>query len=151
MEVFELCTQRFACGSCIASRCYSLQHLVLLASLLGCSRNHVLGYFCSWPWLVCIYIPKISVFPSACLLHFLFVWCRDEFVILFLDSFNSGHGSFSESPLLNSFVGHILHSSILVPYNGWWAFLKILVTSIFFSLSLSLFFSLTFFQICLVQ
>lgn len=40
-------------------------------------------------------------------------------MILFLDSFNSGHGSFSESPLLNSFVGHILHSSILVPYNGW--------------------------------
>lgn len=70
MEIFELCTQRFACGSCIASCCYSLQHLVLLASLLGCSRNHVLGYFCSWPWLVCIYIPKISVFPSVCLLHF---------------------------------------------------------------------------------
>ncbi|RDY00822.1 Omega-3 fatty acid desaturase, endoplasmic reticulum, partial [Mucuna pruriens] len=30
-----------------------------------------------------------------------------------------GHGSFSDSPKLNSVVGHILHSSILVPYHGW--------------------------------
>ncbi|RDX60746.1 Omega-3 fatty acid desaturase, endoplasmic reticulum, partial [Mucuna pruriens] len=30
-----------------------------------------------------------------------------------------GHGSFSNSPFLNSLVGHILHSSILVPYHGW--------------------------------
>lgn len=31
----------------------------------------------------------------------------------------SGHGSFSNDPNLNSVVGHILHSSILVPYHGW--------------------------------
>ena len=31
----------------------------------------------------------------------------------------SGHGSFSDIPLLNSVVGHILHSFILVPYHGW--------------------------------
>lgn len=31
----------------------------------------------------------------------------------------SGHGSFSNDPKLNSVVGHILHSSILVPYHGW--------------------------------
>jgi acyl-lipid omega-3 desaturase len=31
----------------------------------------------------------------------------------------SGHGSFSNNPKLNSVVGHILHSSILVPYHGW--------------------------------
>nr|AWX65625.1 FAD3-2 [Physaria fendleri] len=30
-----------------------------------------------------------------------------------------GHGSFSDSPLLNSVVGHILHSFILVPFHGW--------------------------------
>ncbi|KAG5093836.1 hypothetical protein JHK84_049424 [Glycine max] len=36
-----------------------------------------------------------------------------------IDAWNSGHGSFSNSPLLNSIVGHILHSSILVPYHGW--------------------------------
>ncbi|CAL5339507.1 unnamed protein product [Camellia sinensis] len=30
-----------------------------------------------------------------------------------------GHGSFSDNPLLNSVVGHLLHSSILVPYHGW--------------------------------
>ncbi|KAK8316905.1 hypothetical protein V6Z12_A13G074300 [Gossypium hirsutum] len=30
-----------------------------------------------------------------------------------------GHGSFSDNAILNSVVGHILHSSILVPYHGW--------------------------------
>jgi omega-3 fatty acid desaturase (delta-15 desaturase) len=35
------------------------------------------------------------------------------------DWFCSGHGSFSNNTKLNSVVGHILHSSILVPYNGW--------------------------------
>jgi hypothetical protein len=32
----------------------------------------------------------------------------------------SGHGSFSSDPKLNSVVGHLLHSSILVPYHGWY-------------------------------
>ncbi|GMH30554.1 hypothetical protein Nepgr_032397 [Nepenthes gracilis] len=30
-----------------------------------------------------------------------------------------GHGSFSNNHKLNSVVGHLLHSSILVPYHGW--------------------------------
>ncbi|CAD6270867.1 unnamed protein product [Miscanthus lutarioriparius] len=30
-----------------------------------------------------------------------------------------GHGSFSDSATLNSVVGHLLHSFILVPYHGW--------------------------------
>ncbi|KAH9622374.1 hypothetical protein KSS87_015890 [Heliosperma pusillum] len=34
-------------------------------------------------------------------------------------SYKSGHGSFSSDLNLNSVVGHILHSSILVPYHGW--------------------------------
>ena len=32
----------------------------------------------------------------------------------------SGHGSFSNNSKLNSVVGHLLHSSILVPYHGWY-------------------------------
>jgi len=32
----------------------------------------------------------------------------------------SGHGSFSNDAKLNSVVGHFLHSSILVPYHGWY-------------------------------
>lgn len=31
----------------------------------------------------------------------------------------SGHGSFSNNPKLNGVLGHLLHSSILVPYHGW--------------------------------
>ncbi|KAL4282438.1 hypothetical protein GQ457_16G009570 [Hibiscus cannabinus] len=35
------------------------------------------------------------------------------------DWYSSGHGSFSDDPVLNNVVGHILHSAILVPYHGW--------------------------------
>ncbi|KAG8063799.1 hypothetical protein GUJ93_ZPchr0003g18316 [Zizania palustris] len=41
------------------------------------------------------------------------------FWALFVLGHDCGHGSFSSNPKLNSVVGHILHSSILVPYNGW--------------------------------
>uniref|UniRef100_A0ACD5X0H3 Uncharacterized protein n=1 Tax=Avena sativa TaxID=4498 RepID=A0ACD5X0H3_AVESA len=41
------------------------------------------------------------------------------FWALFVLGHDCGHGSFSSNKKLNSVVGHILHSSILVPYNGW--------------------------------
>ncbi|KAJ8749739.1 hypothetical protein K2173_012290 [Erythroxylum novogranatense] len=41
------------------------------------------------------------------------------FWAIFVLGHDCGHGSFSDSPLLNNVVGHILHSSILVPYHGW--------------------------------
>ncbi|KAH7837762.1 hypothetical protein Vadar_017653 [Vaccinium darrowii] len=41
------------------------------------------------------------------------------FWALFVLGHDCGHGSFSDSHLLNSVVGHLLHSSILVPYHGW--------------------------------
>ncbi|CAL0307743.1 unnamed protein product [Lupinus luteus] len=41
------------------------------------------------------------------------------FWAVFVLGHDCGHGSFSNSPMLNSIVGHILHSSILVPYHGW--------------------------------
>ena len=31
----------------------------------------------------------------------------------------SGHQSFSNNKALNDLVGHIAHSSIMVPYHGW--------------------------------
>ncbi|KAF3513299.1 hypothetical protein F2Q69_00001385 [Brassica cretica] len=41
------------------------------------------------------------------------------FWAIFVLGHDCGHGSFSDIPLLNSVVGHILHSFILVPYHGW--------------------------------
>ncbi|PWA82591.1 omega-3 fatty acid desaturase [Artemisia annua] len=41
------------------------------------------------------------------------------FWAIFVLGHDCGHGSFSDNPNLNSIVGHILHSSILVPYHGW--------------------------------
>ncbi|CAN1303581.1 Omega-3 fatty acid desaturase, chloroplastic [Linum perenne] len=41
------------------------------------------------------------------------------FWALFVLGHDCGHGSFSSNHNLNSVVGHILHSSILVPYHGW--------------------------------
>ncbi|KAI8564238.1 hypothetical protein RHMOL_Rhmol03G0166600 [Rhododendron molle] len=41
------------------------------------------------------------------------------FWALFVLGHDCGHGSFSSNHKLNSVVGHILHSSILVPYHGW--------------------------------
>ncbi|KAL6133053.1 hypothetical protein ACLB2K_065290 [Fragaria x ananassa] len=41
------------------------------------------------------------------------------FWALFVLGHDCGHGSFSNNQKMNSVVGHLLHSSILVPYHGW--------------------------------
>ncbi|CAN1282277.1 Omega-3 fatty acid desaturase, endoplasmic reticulum [Linum perenne] len=41
------------------------------------------------------------------------------FWAVFVLGHDCGHGSFSDSWLLNNVVGHLLHSAILVPYHGW--------------------------------
>ncbi|KAL8137489.1 hypothetical protein V2J09_003490 [Rumex salicifolius] len=56
----------------------------------------------------CLFI--LEIFLCAC--------ANDLFC--FINSFLVfGHGSFSNNPKLNSVAGHLLHSSILVPYHGW--------------------------------
>ncbi|KAI4318201.1 hypothetical protein L6164_025997 [Bauhinia variegata] len=41
------------------------------------------------------------------------------FWAIFVLGHDCGHGNFSNISKLNSIVGHVLHSTILVPYNGW--------------------------------
>lgn len=47
---------------------------------------------------------------------------------VFVMKLSSGHGSFSDSKMLNSVVGHTLHSFILVPYDGWYFLLNFLLS-----------------------
>jgi fatty acid desaturase len=41
------------------------------------------------------------------------------FWAIFVLGHDCGHGSFSNSAAINSFVGHLLHSFLLVPYHSW--------------------------------
>jgi omega-3 fatty acid desaturase (delta-15 desaturase) len=41
------------------------------------------------------------------------------FWAIFVIGHDCGHGSFSNNQSLNHFIGHITHSTILVPFHGW--------------------------------
>ncbi|XP_057947833.1 omega-3 fatty acid desaturase, chloroplastic-like [Malania oleifera] len=82
------------------------------------------------PWKSMSYVFRdvVAVFGLAAAAAYLdtwFVWPLywaaqgTMFWALFVLGHDCGHGSFSNNPKLNSVVGHLLHSSILVPYHGW--------------------------------
>ncbi|MEO0407842.1 MAG: fatty acid desaturase [Cyanobacteria bacterium P01_A01_bin.135] len=52
-------------------------------------------------------------FPAFWVLQGTMFWA------LFVVGHDCGHGSFSRSPWLNSFIGHLSHTPLLVPYHGW--------------------------------
>lgn len=60
-----------------------------------------------------IYFDNWKFWPIYWILQGTMFWA------IFVLGHDCGHGSFSDSALLNSVVGHILHSFILVPYHGW--------------------------------
>ncbi|PKI46674.1 hypothetical protein CRG98_033016, partial [Punica granatum] len=82
------------------------------------------------PWRSTLYVVRdvAVVFGMAAAAAYLNNWAvwplywfaqGTMFWALFVLGHDCGHGSFSNNPKLNSFVGHLLHSSILVPYHGW--------------------------------
>ncbi|KAK0606065.1 hypothetical protein LWI29_033819 [Acer saccharum] len=79
------------------SMSYVLRDLVVVSALIAAAL-----YFNTWVFWPLYWVAQGTMF-----------WA------IFVLGHDCGHGSFSDSPKLNSIVGHILHSSILVPYNGW--------------------------------
>ncbi|XP_071934499.1 omega-3 fatty acid desaturase, chloroplastic-like isoform X2 [Coffea arabica] len=82
------------------------------------------------PWRSMSYVVRdvVAVFGLAAVAAYFNNWLvwplywfaqGTMFWALFVLGHDCGHGSFSNNPRLNSVVGHILHSSILVPYHGW--------------------------------
>ncbi|GMH19159.1 hypothetical protein Nepgr_021000 [Nepenthes gracilis] len=82
------------------------------------------------PWRSMSYVVRdvavvIGMAAAAAYLNNWIVWPLYWFAqgtmfwALFVLGHDCGHGSFSNSHKLNSVVGHLLHSSILVPYHGW--------------------------------
>ncbi|XP_051131087.1 acyl-lipid omega-3 desaturase (cytochrome b5), endoplasmic reticulum-like [Andrographis paniculata] len=84
------------------------------------------------PWRSCYYVVRDVAAAAALIAAALYfdrwtaaVWPvywfaqGTVFWAIFVLGHDCGHGSFSDSPRLNTVMGHILHSSILVPYHGW--------------------------------
>ncbi|KAL2521010.1 Temperature-sensitive omega-3 fatty acid desaturase [Forsythia ovata] len=82
------------------------------------------------PWKSCAYVVRdiaVAFGLVAIALHFnswiywpVYWFAQGTiFWAIFVLGHDCGHGSFSNNPNLNNIVGHILHSSILVPYHGW--------------------------------
>ncbi|NP_001296286.1 omega-3 fatty acid desaturase, endoplasmic reticulum-like isoform X1 [Gossypium raimondii] len=82
------------------------------------------------PWRSMSYVFRDAIVISALLAAALYFrswffwpvyWVAQGtmFWALFVLGHDCGHGSFSDNPILNNVMGHILHSTILVPYHGW--------------------------------
>ncbi|KAE8674863.1 Omega-3 fatty acid desaturase [Hibiscus syriacus] len=79
------------------SMSYVLRDVIVVFSLLAAA-----AYFDTWFFWPVYWVAQGTMF-----------WA------LFVLGHDCGHGSFSDDPILNNVVGHILHSAILVPYHGW--------------------------------
>ena len=57
--------------------------------------------------------------PSVWLAPLLWLAQGTMFWALFVIGHDCGHGTFSSSATLNTFVGHLTHTPLLVPYHAW--------------------------------
>ncbi|KAL9666023.1 hypothetical protein QQ045_000345 [Rhodiola kirilowii] len=67
-------------------------------------------------WL--LWLPLLLILTTGFLWPLYLVAEGTMFWALLVLEHDCGHGSFSDSPTLNSVLGHALHSFILVPYHG---------------------------------
>lgn len=70
-----------------------------------------------------LFLAMTGITSLSLSLSLLFLICELKTTLLIV-GLCSGHGSFSSNPKLNSVAGHLLHSSILVPYHGWYVYMS---------------------------
>ncbi|XP_042451093.1 fatty acid desaturase DES3-like [Zingiber officinale] len=79
------------------SMSYVLRDAAVIAALANCA----------------VYLDSWAFWPLYWFAQGIMFWA------LFVLGHDCGHGSFSDITWLNNMMGHLLHSSLLVPYHGW--------------------------------
>jgi omega-3 fatty acid desaturase (delta-15 desaturase) len=78
-----------------------------------------LAYFAfDWGVVACLYC-SVSIFDQWWFYPWFWLAQGTMFWALFVIGHDCGHGSFCRYRWLNTLVGHLCHTFILVPYHGW--------------------------------
>nr|ABA91057.2 Omega-3 fatty acid desaturase, chloroplast precursor, putative, expressed [Oryza sativa Japonica Group] len=115
----------------LRSLSYVARDLLIVAALFAAAASSIdLAWAWAWPlywaaqgtmfWALFVLGHDWYFYSFIHRFHFFFSYMHQSIEISMKKACkHSGHGSFSDSAMLNNVVGHLLHSFILVPYHGW--------------------------------